>query len=872
MRLLPLLALIALFVISCNNTKKNEGDFPPYTISTTSEDSTVITLSYDEYQNRLNDAKRYNKIINESNYNKAFENRLENSVFNDQILENKLKHETNHLGLTVTDAEVDDFTTGKNIHPALQQMPFLKSKNKKGYDRERAKGFIEEINSDKNSEPYFTWHYQIDELKYKRLEEKYQSLLRASFLQTNRERAWYTKLTKGISTVQLSTLPYKPYIDTIEPDDEAYLKILREKAYAYQTNEKRYFKVAVIEPKIYKHFHEQEFKTFERYLNTIDDFGKIAAQNNYIKTFSASYGEKSVPKDLKDFFENSNEGDIKGPYLEKNSFRAIKIDKKQELPEEVRARHLVIKNIDQSEIEKIKLEITTQMAEGADFLDIAKKYAEKYGKEGKWGDLEWFRHAEMVKPFSDAAFFNAPGQLVTVKTQYGWHIIEIQEHKNISKKYFFTALYWGLTPAEGDFEAAKKEAAEFAASINNPDEFVEKAVKNHYQIREDAATAYSRELEYYKNTENVVKWAFNNYKGAISSPYKIDDKIFVFQIEEINEPGLMLLREVEQYIRLDAKTELAKKHIQQDYNINELNQLSFEETAQKLGVNDYTINEIGFHQDMMPNVGTDPYVVGLIDAAKPGETSKLFFGKKGLIQFKKLEEKPIIESKDYAKLKEKEWLMHVDNKNYEILFRLHDGMTINKLRKQDSYFLVPKYDNKLPDAPELSNKMFEAEYAFRNNNYELALHGNENFKGFAELAKEKLSKQQQLAKLYAGLSALQLEKYGEVEKYLKDIQFNDRFFSVIAKGAQADALVQLGKEKEAIKQYEEAIGTRDNYLVNAAYLMKMTAIADAQGDYKKAYEYINRIIDDYPQTYLITDLRKYLARYEYLAQKDKVIR
>jgi tetratricopeptide (TPR) repeat protein len=84
--------------------------------------------------------------------------------------------------------------------------------------------------------------------------------------------------------------------------------------------------------------------------------------------------------------------------------------------------------------------------------------------------------------------------------------------------------------------------------------------------------------------------------------------------------------------------------------------------------------------------------------------------------------------------------------------------------------------------------------------------------------------------------------------------------------------VQLGKEKEAIKQYEEAIGTRDNYLVNAAYLMKMTAIADAQGDYKKAYEYINRIIDDYPQTYLITDLRKYLARYEYLAQKDKVIR
>ncbi|MFO7863040.1 MAG: peptidylprolyl isomerase [Salinivirgaceae bacterium] len=831
-----------------------------------------MTLSYDEYQKQLAEAKRYNKIISGSNYDNAMENRLENSVFNALILEKKLKHETNHLGLTVTDAEVADFTTGENIHPALQQMPFLKSKTKEGYDRERAKRFIENINSDKNSEPYFTWHYQIDELKYKRLEEKYQSLLKASFVQTNREREWYTKLVKGISTVQLSTYPYKPYVDTIEPSSSEYIKILEEKGYNYQTNEKRYLKIAVIEPKIYKHFHEQEYKTFERYLETVQDFDKIAAQNSHIKSFSAYYGEKSVPKDLKDFFENNNEGDIKGPYLEKNSFRAIKIDKKQELPDEVRARHLVIKNIDQPEIEKIKDEMASKIAEGADFLDIAKKYTEKYGDAGKWGDLEWFRHAEMVKPFSDAAFFNAPGQLVTAKTQYGWHIIEIQEHKNISKKYFFTALYWGLTPSEGDFEAAKKEATDFANSIDNPDHFVAKAVENHYQIREDAATAYSRELEYYKNTEDVVKWAFSQPKGAISSPYKIDDRIFIFQVEEINEPGLMLLREAEQYISLDAKINLAKEYIQKEYNIEELNQLSFEETAKKLGVNDYTIKDIGFHQDMIANVGTDPYAVGLIDATEPGETSKLFFGKKGLIQFKKIAEDPIIVSKDYAKLRAKEWLMQIDNKIYEILYRLHDGMTINKLREQDSYFLVPKYDNKLPDAPELSAKMFEAEYAFRANNFELALNGNTNFKGFAELSKEELSKQQQLAKLYAGLCALQLGSYEDVEKYMKDIQFNDRFFSVIAKGAQADALTQLGKEKEALKQYEKAIDTRDNYLVNSTYLMKMTAIADAQGEYGKAYEYIKRIIDDYPQGYLITDIRKYLARYEYLSQKDKMIR
>ncbi len=90
----------------------------------------------------------------------------------------------------------------------------------------------------------------------------------------------------------------------------------------------------------------------------------------------------------------------------------------------VRASHLLVKDLD--EINKIREEII----EGKTFEDAAAEYSIcPSGAMG--GDLGYFGHGQMVKPFEDAAFELEIGKISEpVETQFGWHLILVTDKKD----------------------------------------------------------------------------------------------------------------------------------------------------------------------------------------------------------------------------------------------------------------------------------------------------------------------------------------------------------------------------------------------------------------------------------------------------------
>jgi peptidyl-prolyl cis-trans isomerase C len=91
--------------------------------------------------------------------------------------------------------------------------------------------------------------------------------------------------------------------------------------------------------------------------------------------------------------------------------------------EEVHARHILVPTEDEAKA------ILAQLNGGADFAALAKEKSKDPGA-ADGGDLGYFTKDQMVPEFAEVAFKLGKGQLSDpVKTQYGWHIIKVEDKR-----------------------------------------------------------------------------------------------------------------------------------------------------------------------------------------------------------------------------------------------------------------------------------------------------------------------------------------------------------------------------------------------------------------------------------------------------------
>ncbi|HXL13464.1 MAG TPA: peptidylprolyl isomerase [Bradyrhizobium sp.] len=92
--------------------------------------------------------------------------------------------------------------------------------------------------------------------------------------------------------------------------------------------------------------------------------------------------------------------------------------------QEVHARHILVESEDEAKA------VADELKKGADFAELAKKKSKDPGASDG-GDLGFFTKDQMVPEFSTVAFALEPGKISEpVKSQFGWHIIKVEEKRN----------------------------------------------------------------------------------------------------------------------------------------------------------------------------------------------------------------------------------------------------------------------------------------------------------------------------------------------------------------------------------------------------------------------------------------------------------
>ena len=164
-----------------------------------------------------------------------------------------------------------------------------------------------------------------------------------------------------------------------------------------------------------------------------------------------------------------------------------------------------------------------------------------------------------------------------------------------------------------------------------------------------------------------------------------------------------------------------------------------------------------------------------------------------------------------------------------------------------------------PAQAEAQGQMALAEANFRAGDYELALNGDGNVLGFAQIIDEYGAKAGKAAPFYAGVCELQLGNWELALDYLNAYKGKDAILKARAIACMGDAYVGLEEYTKALGCFEKAAAVVDNMFA-AGYLLKAGVVAEKLGQNEKALAFYTQIKEQYPDSMEGYDVDKYIGR------------
>jgi peptidyl-prolyl cis-trans isomerase D len=159
----------------------------------------------------------------------------------------------------------------------------------------------------------------------------------------------------------------------------------------------------------------------------------------FFKSNAARYAS-AVPEERKityfAFTPNDLPGGIPQPTQQEIKAYYAAHQSEYQTPEQARSRHILITvpagaDAKTDAAAKAKADdILKQLKGGANFADLAKKYSDDPGSKDSGGELPFAQHGAMVPEFDKAIFSQKIGDIAIVKSQFGYHIVQVEERKD----------------------------------------------------------------------------------------------------------------------------------------------------------------------------------------------------------------------------------------------------------------------------------------------------------------------------------------------------------------------------------------------------------------------------------------------------------
>jgi peptidyl-prolyl cis-trans isomerase D len=585
--------------------------------------------------------------------NQATSTQIVNSVWDRELRNTILKQQFEALGL---DIEQDQIMELIRNNPSFTQNPQFLDEN--GFFDETAfRNFIADLRINAPQQ-YNLWLENERGLVDAAKEQRYFDLIRAGVGATLKEGEMEYHLANDRADIRYVRVPFSSIPDsTISISKEEIATYIKEHADDFQQEAARDIRYVYFEEKaspsdetaIESSMTEllgDRMEYLEEYDSTatIPGFRNTQDVNAFLDRYSDTKYDTvykaaaDLPAQFSDTIFKLNPGEIYGPYRDGNFFRITRMmDRKP--AGSVKASHILITY---QGAERANPEITRTQEEAAEraeellaeaqkentvFAELAR--ANSDGPSGpNGGDLGYFEEGIMTPKFNDFAFGNPMGTIGLVETEFGYHIVKVDDKRDLIRVANFSRL---IEPSEETVNALFTEATTFEMAVTDAKKaFAEKATEKNYQVRPvNKLGAMDENLPGLGAQRRIVQWAFNpeTEVGDVRR-FDLNNGYAIAQVTASHVAGLMPVEDASvQVLPILRK----KRKATQILNANQGK--SLDEIASANSVSVSSASALNAKTPTIAGAGREPLVVGTAVIMKSGQTSELIEGESGVFKF-----------------------------------------------------------------------------------------------------------------------------------------------------------------------------------------------------------------------------------------------
>ena len=648
------------------------------------------SLSQQEFYEMVNEASEVAKLTMGGSLSDEQTDQLRDKVWQEYVQFELIKHETDKLGLEVTDKEVEQ-AIKEGTAQAFQNVPMFMQPTGR-FDYTALQNFLKQAKSmqGQQTNPEVAqqiatinklWAYTEKQLRRELLMVKYQTVFMRSFT-TNPVAAKMEYDARSMaSTAEVASFPYAslPQKDVKVTDEDlnsaykAYKELFR---MDQESRSIKYVDVEVTASAADRKALEDKMQELYQRMQAGGDLATLVNSSKSVMHYvDLPLSDNLFPADVKAELEKMTPGQLNAPQYnaQDNTINIVKLVNKSQSPDSILYRALPVQAADATAATTRADSMLKALNSGASFAELAKKAG--VPSDSVWITAQQFENPQLSG--DNLAFvkslLNAPLKQYAVMEMQGMKVVlQVLDRKAIKTKYTAAVVKVPVDFSKATYDAAVSKMNRFLAANHTLADLVKNAPKEGYRVADQdnfVTSAHNIGAEGYnpgvRGSKDAVKWVFDEAKeGEVSSLYQVgeaNNHLLVVALSKVNDGNYLTLdnKEVKNYLTLIVKRDkLAEIATQKYAGIKSVAQ------AKAKGAIVENVENLTFAgQTAATAVGVnEPKLAGAIAATKKGATTPMVFGAGGAyiariidrknISTEKFDAKAVMQQKQQAMMQE----------------------------------------------------------------------------------------------------------------------------------------------------------------------------------------------------------------------------